>query len=84
MHVVTVVPDPEGDGFNHTEFEQGVRVLMKLFSAYFPPGREEDVFKALSWYYSPWPHIDDLELNREAFNKVGNNIVVIIVAIEVG
>lgn len=70
LFTLFLVPDPDGDGFNHTEFEQGVRVLMKLFSAYFPPGREEDVFKALSWYYSPWPHIDDLELNRQAFNKL--------------
>ena len=67
---VAVLPDTS-QGFNRSEFERNLRdELLVWFTSYFPPEREEDVFNAINWYYSPWPHVDDEYLNREAFNFV--------------
>jgi hypothetical protein len=65
-----VLPDTSG-GFNRSEFERNLRDnLLVFFTAMFPPEREEDVFNAINWYYSPWPHVDDVYANRDAFNFV--------------
>jgi hypothetical protein len=70
LHCIAVLPDTSG-GFNRSEFERNLRDnLLVYFTAMFPPEREEDVFNAINWYYSPWPHVDDVYANREAFNFV--------------
>ena len=30
----------------------------------------ENAFQAMNWFYSPWPYINDTDLNRDAFNVV--------------
>ena len=67
---VSVVPGASEGGFNHTIYLDYVWVLMEYFLASIPPERQDDVHETLSWYYAPWPHLDNEELNREAFNQV--------------
>lgn len=34
------------------------------------PEQAEDAYWAVNFYYTPWPHIEDEELNRKAFVDV--------------
>ena len=39
---------------------------------YTDPDRHEDVSAAMAWNYSPWPHIEDPELNRLGYGYVSS------------
>lgn len=57
----------DSDGFNQTEYKQAVSDIMDLMMGFgiFPDGvSQEDITEALTWYYSPWPHVDDQKANR--------------------
>ena len=57
-------------GFNRTEFLYFMKHnLMDMFLP-LAPGAEEVTLKALDFYYADWPALDDLDRNRESFNKV--------------
>jgi len=44
---------------------------MDLYKDALSPEEYEAAYNALLFQYSPWPYLDDLEANRQAFNKVG-------------
>lgn len=60
-------------GFNRTEFLRSLRDY--LIGIYAPtwPDHEDDMFEAFNFYYTPWPHIEDRDLNREKFNQVSQS-----------
>ena len=63
-----MIPEAGDGGFTRQEFLDLMETrLVALFAPLFP-GREEDVVQAMSYYYSPWPHIYDENFNR-AMNK---------------
>ena len=65
-----MIPEAGEGGFTRAEFlDLMENNLVALFAPLFP-GREEAVFEAMSYYYSPWPHIHDLNYNRGMFNNV--------------
>lgn len=67
----TVIPEANDGGFNSTEFEYYFR--NNVLSIWAPQLTEEQyniVYNAFRWYYVNWPYLDDLDSNREAFNKV--------------
>ena len=65
-----MIPEAGDGGFTREEFLHLVETkLVALFAPLFP-GREEDVFQAMSYFYSPWPHIYDENFNRGMINNV--------------
>lgn len=68
MYTALMIPESLKGGFNRTEFEYHLHNdLLNMFSPLFPD-KEQDVFEALNWYYSPWPYLDDEDKNRLSFN----------------
>ena len=66
----TVIPESGKGGFTREEFLKHLKEdIVGLFSPLFPDAAE-DAFKALEFFYSPWPDIDDKEKNRMMFNNV--------------
>ena len=67
---IAVIPESLDRGFNSTEFEFYTK--RNLIGIYLPlfPDKEEDTFQAINNFYAPFPFIEDLDLNREAFNTV--------------
>ena len=65
-----MIPEAGDGGFTREEFLNLMETrLVALFAPLFP-GREEDVVQAMSYYYSPWPHICDENFNRGMINNV--------------
>ena len=58
-------------GFTREEFEYHLREdLIGFWSPQFDDKMTEDAVQACNYFYSPWPYINDTDLNREAFNWV--------------
>ena len=58
-------------GFTREEFEYHLREdLLAFWTPQFSDKMNEDAFQATNWFYSPWPYINDTDLNRDAFNIV--------------
>ncbi len=67
-----MVPESGDGGFSREEFLTIMRErLVGLFAPLFP-GKEEDAFQAMSYYYTPWPHIHDEMYNRGMMNNVSH------------
>ena len=53
------------NGVNHSTFEEYIHEMTSSMIHLYPDlSREEDMATSLTWYYSPWPHVDDEEANR--------------------
>ena len=58
-------------GFTREEFQFHLREdLLGMWTPQLDEKMNEDVYQALDWYYTPWPYLNDTEMNRQAFNKV--------------
>ena len=58
-------------GFTREQFEYHLREdLLGMWSPQFDAQTTEDAFEAMNFFYSPWPFVNDTDLNREAFNVV--------------
>jgi hypothetical protein len=67
----SVIPEARKGGFNSTMFNYYLRTrIVDIWGARMTPEQYEQVFNALRWYYIDWPYLEDLDANREAFNKV--------------
>ena len=44
--------------------------LLGIWEAQVTEQQFQDMFEAFAYYYSPWPHIESLDDNREAVNVV--------------
>lgn len=70
---ITVGPEILLRGPNRTEFQNILRTAVDFFSPLIEEDRVEDVlYQAMDFYYTPWPHIDDGELNRHLLGAVMN------------
>ena len=73
--IFSVIPEAgelnDGKGLTHDEFHHFLR---ESFMAFWEESFSEEIwdkaFNAFDWFYSDWPHIENLESNRQAFNKV--------------
>lgn len=64
------IPEAHEGGFNRSTFLDILKNrLIDNFAPQFPE-KFEDVFQAMSFFYTPWPYIEDKELNREKFNEM--------------
>ena len=68
---ISVIPEAWDGGFNRTEFQRILREnLLEIWAPQFPPKVQEDAYSATDFMYTPWPYLEDKELNRDAFNMV--------------
>lgn len=68
-----VIPEAGDGGFDRDSFRSAMKdKLISLFAAQIPDSEdtEEAVLEAMRFYYTPWPHVDDMEGNRQALNDV--------------
>lgn len=66
-------------GFTREEFQYHLREdLIGMWAPQLTEKQTEDLFQALDWYYAPWPYVNDTEKNRQAFNMVSIDIVLLI------
>jgi hypothetical protein len=69
--LVSVIPESINGGFNSTEFDYYLRTrILDIFAPQLTPEQYEQLYHAVRWYYINWPYLEDLDANREAFNKV--------------
>ena len=67
----SVIPELLNGGVNSTEFNDYLRTrIVDIFAAQTTPEQVDQVYNALRWFYVEWPYLEDLDANREAFNKV--------------
>ena len=73
--LIVDIPESMEGGFTHEEFEYHLREdLLGFWSPQLDAKTTEDAFQALSFFYSPWPYIENEILNREAFNVVSKHL----------
>jgi len=65
------IPEANDGGFTNAEFEYYMKTrILDIFAAQLTQDQYDNVYEALQWYYQEWPYLDDLDFNREAFNKM--------------
>jgi len=64
LAVPFVIPGSMMNGVDRPTYEQFIRDWVSLAVDLPDPRRQEDVTQSFTWYYSPWPHLDDVEANR--------------------
>jgi carboxylesterase type B len=65
------IPEANDGGFTNEEFEYYMKNnILDIFAAQMTQEQYDNVYEALQWYYQEWPYLDDLDYNREAFNKM--------------
>ena len=63
-------------GFNRTEFNTLLYTrLLDIFYDSLTEQQAEDAYWAVNFMYTPWPYLEDEELNRKAFIDVIMGIV---------
>ena len=74
MHSRSDIPESLEGGFNRSEFEF---YLWDRYIAIWEDSLTEqqalDAFYAVNFMYTPWPYLEDEELNRLAFNDVSRH-----------
>lgn len=76
LYTLAYVPEAdEGEGFTRDEFLFYLEDrLLSIFEARFDEETKASALSAIDFYYSPWPHLDNLWENREAFNKIATDM----------
>jgi len=65
------IPEAMNGGFTSEEFEYYMKTrILDIFAAQMTPEQYDNVYRAFHWYYIEWPYLEDLDANREAFNKM--------------
>jgi hypothetical protein len=65
------IPEANERGFNSTEFNTYLKTrLLDIWAEQVTEEQYDNIYNALRWYYVNWPYLEDLDANREAFNKV--------------
>lgn len=58
-------------GFNRSEFQRLLyERYVTIWEDSLTPEQTEDAYWATDFHYTSWPHIEDPDLNREAFVEV--------------
>jgi len=72
LYTIYFIPEANDGGFTREEFQHLLRE--RLVGIFAPSVDSEEIvenaYQAMDWKYTPWPYIDDLDENREAFNKM--------------
>jgi len=72
LYTIYFIPEADQGGFTRDEFQYYLRNrIISIFAE--SVGDEvivENSYQATDWKYTPWPYIEDLDANREAFNKM--------------
>ena len=76
LYCISVIPESNEDGregFTREEYQFYLRDRLTAIWEASAASDEiyENCYQAVDWYYTPWPYIEDLAANREAYNKVG-------------
>ena len=67
------MPESMNGGFNRSEFNQLLyERYVKIWEASMTPQQAQDAFYATNFMYTPWPYLEDENLNRDAFVQVRN------------
>jgi carboxylesterase type B len=76
LYTLAYIPEAdEGEGFTREEFLFYLEDrLISIFADRFDEVTYSDVVRAIDFYYTPWPHLEDLWENREAFNKIATDM----------
>ena len=62
-------------GFSRAEWQYHLREsLLFYWLPQFDPQQGEDLYQAIDWFYTPWPELENEELNRALFNDVCINM----------
>ena len=65
------IPESLEGGFNRSEFEFLLwDRLLAFWEDQLTPEQALDAFYATNFQYTPWPYLEDEELNRDAFVDV--------------
>jgi len=72
LYTIYFIPEANDGGFTREEFQYYLRTrLVGIFTdALESEEIAENAYQAFDWKYTPWPYIEDLDANREAFNKM--------------
>jgi len=72
LYTIYFIPEATQGGFTRDEFQYYLRERLVGVFAESATSDEmvENGYQAMDWKYTPWPYIDDLDANREAFNKM--------------
>jgi len=71
LYTIYFIPEANDGGFTREEFQYYLRErLVGIFTPALDEEVGENAYQAFDWKYTPWPYIDDLDENREAFNKM--------------
>jgi hypothetical protein len=72
-----VIPESMEGGFNRSRWLYHLKESLLFFwEAQFDEKTNEDLFEAFSYVYTPWPTLEDEELNRLVFNDVSEGMLV--------
>ena len=67
----SVIPESIDGGFTRAEWQHHLREsLLFYWEPQFDPQKADDIYHAFDWFYTPWPVLEDEELNRAIFNDV--------------
>lgn len=70
LHMIDIPEALEG-GFNRSEFNQLLyERYLAIWEAQLTPEQAANTYWGVNFEYTPWPHIEDEELNRKAFVDV--------------
>jgi len=71
FYTVAFIPESMEGGFTREEFHYYLQNnLLNMWAPSFDEKTNEDIFRATDFQYTNWPYIDDLDLNRDAFNMM--------------
>jgi carboxylesterase type B len=76
LYTLAYIPEAdEGEGFTREEFLFYLEDrLLSLFADRLDEETQSDVLRAVDFYYTPWPELENLWENREAFNKLATDL----------
>ena len=62
-------------GFNRSEFNRLLyERLLDIFIDSLTEEQADDAYAAVNFMYTPWPYLEDEELNRDAFVDVSDQV----------
>ena len=69
------MPESLEGGFNRSEFEYLLyNRYVKIWEASMTEQQADDAYAAVNFMYTPWPYLEDEELNRDAFVDVSDQV----------
>lgn len=67
---MTVFPELNDRGYTEEEYDTWMQNLMKRTEAKWAPGKGEQVYQAVKFFYTAYPNTNDTEAIRQRINDV--------------